>query len=257
MKNYQASYGCEVFVGSGGTEKNFKTREGSQQTLLAGVVDQAKRDRSGKDNPYKHFPDWDQAILICDWEHDIQFRNISTNLHSHNKYNLPGNQIVNSAMKNDVKLVRQFCNVKLIDYEASGSIQVAESRKNNLNIFVDKYDIDRYEYYIYLALKFVRYFAPNFDKEPKPKIKVGDKLYAEFDSEATVLDSEYISVEKFKIGNKWASKSAKAGFQKVSRNFACEYIRQQNGRKRAMSANTFWKVIKDNKMQQIKDFEFE
>lgn len=251
-----------AYVGSGGFGK-----KKDSQTLFKAIADQASRDPDdieGK-NPYinRNIPyinrnKWDKAILICDWEHDIQFRKIYANamIHDHDKY--IKSKPVSSMMKDDVKLARSFCNIKLKEYENSGSIRIIQNRQNKSDLYISNfYDSDRYEYYVHLALKFVECLIPDFAEKPKPEIKPKDKLYAEFDSEATVLDSKKIRVDKFKIGNRWASIEQRKEFKEITRDAATRRIREANGRKPAMSANRFWHVIKNDKLQPIINFEFE
>ena len=241
-----------VFVGSGGM---MKTKD--SQTLFTAIADQASRnpDDSEEKNPFKKRNKWDKAILVCDWEQDIQFRKIyaGSMMHDHDKYNKP----VNNTMKDDIKLAGSFCNIKLKEYEDSGSLRVSQNKQNTSNLFISNfYDSDRYEYYVHLALKFVECLIPDFAEKPKPQISTKDKLYGEFDAEAIVLDNCDIRVIKFKVGGIWAKKQDRKGFNRIDRDGAAIGILKANGRN-SKPGGDFWHVAKNDKLQPIKNFEFE
>lgn len=228
--------------------------DGNKQILLNRI-----KHHMSTSNKNDNIPNWDKVIMICDWENDIFNRAIMIGSITHKRID----QKIRKTMRREVHLLEKMLHFKLMEFEDNGSLNVKGNRHKGFNYCMGNPDLMRYDYYISILLECLKNLLPDYDAKPERadfatyikarKLRVGDILYGEFDSEAIILDkSGNIKVKKFKIENKWAKVQDKKDLQSTSPNKATQVIREKNSKKGSVSSAEFWHVIKRNKKTKIK-----
>lgn len=245
-----------VSVGLGGVDPNSKTEEGEQQTLLGRVKNHVSRPPSGVEK-------WDKAILVCDWEVDIENRAIEI---GSVKQETQDKRIVD-AMKREVRLLEKMLHAELMKFTGRrGSLNVHRNQEKRFKYFMPNPDNERYEYYIGIAKESLRHIGLNYDeplmrKEIKYYIEAGllvegEAVYGDYGSKAIIRNKKgNADVEMFMKKNKKASKNDLSVLQNVSLREAALAIYKANEKKGNVSAPKFWSAIKDNEFVKIEDLE--
>ena len=227
--------------------------DGEKRILLDRIKDHVP-DKSGD------ILNWDQAVVICDWEKDIYNQAVTAGKVTSHRID----QKIKKAMKREVHLLEKMVHFKLKEFEVQGSLNVKGNEYKAFNYCMANPDLTRYNYYISILLECLKNLVPDYDVKPElanfatyieaRKLRVDEVLYGEFDSEAIIIDkSGNVSVEKFKIGTKWAKIEDKKDLQNTSLNKATQAIRAKNSKGGAVSSTEFWNVIRRNKKVRIKD----
>lgn len=245
----------KISVGLGGVNKKEKTPEGEQQTLLGRVKYHAS-------NPPEDMEKWDKAILICDWEVDIENRAIEFGSLRPERRDVK----ISEAIKSEVHLLEKMLHAELMQFtEEFGSLKVYRNRGENFKYFMPNPDNERYEYYIGIVMESLQQIAPNYDKPRQRKhskylieaelLDIGETIYGRFDSIAVIKDEKgNIEVTEFYIKNKKSIKKDLLGLQDVSLRQAALAISEANEIDVSnVDASKFWKALKDGELIKIED----
>lgn len=134
----EADNECSIYVGHGGVAKREATPPGDQQPLIKTVQNYASRPPSGVEK-------WSKAILICNWDDDIQSE-------QKGKYHRE-RELIDQVMYDEVLHLSKILHERLQEFKKI-NFEVHGERKDSS--FMPNPDSLRYQYYVGVVIELLR-----------------------------------------------------------------------------------------------------
>ena len=140
-----------VSVGHGGVNKRKNTEEGQQQTLYGSI-------KNLKSRPIpKEMKDWNKAILICDWQDDIEKRSTGNGSYQGK------NDLIIQVMKQEVNHLSKFLHNEL---KKSKDLPLKVHSRRKTTYFMPNPDLRRYDYHVDVVKKMLQMIIDGYFEFP-------------------------------------------------------------------------------------------